>query len=898
MKKIGFLIRVSTVARGALVAGVLMSAGAVSAEDAAKKPASAATDGPTAQQLTQPTNTVEAGAGYVTDKSAKFGEYNGLFDKGIYGVLGFDLRGGGLFDSEDATRWRVLGTNLGLDLRRVTAEYGQQGRYRVSVGFDELQSKKNEGYQTPYRGARSGLLTLPSNWLKAIVPQVSGSSGNFRGLSTGTGLAPALINGVPTPPSAAQQAAVNTIIAADVPAFHSVDIGTKRTSYSVGFNYALDRQWDLKLSASKEDKKGTKAMSTVTSQSGEYAAVLPDPIDQSTEQYNASVNFNGEHAFYQAAYYGSVFKNSIQSVTWQDANDLSKSATMSSAPDNEFHQLGMTGGYRFSSTTKLVVFGSYARNTQDQALIASAQNNQLPLGLPVSSLKGLVVTKALSAKLTAKPVTGLNLGASYKFDDRHNSTPVHTYYFQDANEARASGASPFNAALGLAPNTLGSNINIYANRPYSKKLNQANLDADYAIARGQALKAGYEYQQIERQCDGSWIDCADAPKTKENTVRLEWRASFAEAFSARVGYARSQRKVDYDENAFLALVPMANVVPTGASLSVYQYLLQHGLTGFGPVAGFPATPNTGDAGVFSPNNNIVPQSLYGSRNNINELVGMRRFNMADRDRDKIRGLLNWDASEKLSVQAGVDYDKDQYSNSVYGLKSARDWAANLDGTYSVSDNFSANAFFSHENRRNRSAGISYGSNSSTAFVGQAGNTLVSGGCFSTVADKNKNAKIDPCLKWSTDMLDVVDTVGAGFDYKHLLAGKLDLAGSLVYSDARSDNGMTGGTYANNPLALAAPAPALAAGVPAVFYIPAADLPTVTTKTVEVRLNAQYELGESSAVRAFYWFQRLRANDYAYEGMQFGSIGAVMPTNEKVPDYSVHVLGLTYVYRWQ
>src|SRR5256885_7141960 len=39
------------------------------------------------------------------------------------------------------------------------------------------------------------------------------------------------------------------------------------------------------------------------------------------------------------------------------------------------------------------------------------------------------------------------------------------------------------------------------------------------------------------------------------------------------------------------------------------------LTGWGPAAGFPATPLTGNAAIFSPNNNIVPQSLYGSRDN-------------------------------------------------------------------------------------------------------------------------------------------------------------------------------------------------------------------------------------------------------------------------------------------
>ena len=177
-----------------------------------------------------------------------------------------------------------------------------------------------------------------------------------------------------------------------------------------------------------------------------------------------------------------------------------------------------------------------------------------------------------------------------------------------------------------------------------------------------------------------------------------------------MSYEYSQRRVDYNENAFLALVPMANYVPSGVatSISAYQYLLATGLTGFGPVAGFPATPLTGDAAVYSPNNNILPQALYGSRNNINEEVGMRRFNMADRDRNKLRGAINWDATEQLSVQGNLEYTDDHYSNSVYGLQDAKGWMANIEGNLAVSETFNANLFYTYEEQRSQSAGISYG----------------------------------------------------------------------------------------------------------------------------------------------------------------------------------------------
>jgi hypothetical protein len=33
-------------------------------------------------------------------------------------------------------------------------------------------------------------------------------------------------------------------------------------------------------------------------------------------------------------------------------------------------------------------------------------------------------------------------------------------------------------------------------------------------------------------------------------------------------------------------------------------------------------------------------------------------------------------------------------------------------------------------------------------------------------------------------------------------------------------------------------------------------------------------------------------------MQFGTITSVIPTSEQAPNYRVHVVGVSYVYRWQ
>ena len=332
-----------------------------------------------------------------------------------------------------------------------------------------------------------------------------------------------------------------------------------------------------------------------------------------------------------------------------------------------------------------------------------------------------------------------------------------------------------------ANNPLGSVLanNANANRPYSKKIIQFNFDADYAFAKEQWLKAGYDYQKIDRRCPGSWINCADAPTTKENTARVEWHGNVTENLNGRLDYAYSQRRVsNYDENAFLALVPYANVVPAGQTISAYQALQLSGLTGYGPISGlnggvFAGTGLTAaQAALFFPNNNALANATYANNNRISELPGMRRFFVADRNRDKVRAAVNWQASEQFSLQGGLDYNRDDFNDSVYGLQNAKSWALNLDGSYSVSQDLVASMFYTYEDLRSNSAGNSYTANSTATSVG--GFTAISGGCFATIALRNASNKIDPCDNWSTDIRDKVDTAGFAMAWKNLMSDKLDL----------------------------------------------------------------------------------------------------------------------------
>lgn len=866
-----------------LLAGLTLGAAAGAADDT--------TANDTVKELTTPQSQIEVGAGGVSSGSYKFGEYNGLQDKGVFGVGNIDLRGGGAYDSPDTTRWRLTGRDLGLDTRSLNGEYGQQGRFRVTLGFDELRRNRSDSYMTPYLGSGTAVQTLPSTWIVPTVPRVSATAINARGLSLPVDTSSALVNGVLTAPTAAQLANSNALIAADVPLFGHHNISTRRSRYEAGLTYELSPRWEFVLNAKHEKKDGAKPMGSLSiTTGGDISAPLADPIDQTTDQLTASLAFRTRNNFLTLSYYGSRFANGIESLTWTNWAAPNTTMSMSSAPGNQSHQWSAVGGHDFSSTTRLVVNAAYTNNIQNATFLRDSST----VLVPVNSLGGQVVTSSYNLKLTSRPVSRLSFALDYKHDLRNDRTAVHTFGFYDANiPAAATNIDPnFAAALGVPAALLKSNVNINANRPYGRRLDQLNADADLHIGGTQSLKAGYQWQEIDRWCNATWIDCADAAVTHENTGSLEWRASPLTSLNARLGYTYANRSVGhYNENAFLAIVPLANVSPSAATggATAYSYMLANGWTGYGPVAGYQAT--TGNLNLFFPLNNAMANATYQNQNRISELPGMRRYNMADRTRNRVRGNLDWQPTESASLQGSLDFTRDNYADSRYGLLATRDWALNLEGTYNASENFALTVFYTHEDQHAQSSGNSYTANSAATSVN--GFTIISGGCYATVALRNASNKIDPCLNWSTDMTDQTNLYGLSIDRKNLLAHKLELGAELVLTRARSDNGVAGGNYANNPLAVAG-APA---GTIAAFYIPAAALPTVSTDSDELRIKATYALSSASTLRAMYLYGRLVSSNYTYDGMQYGGLAGILPSNETAPHYTVHVIALSYAHRF-
>jgi len=571
-----------------------------------------------ADALKRPTNSVEIGVANVSRDSAKFGEYNGLNDSGANFIGNFEIRGGNAYDGGDGTtRWGVSGSDLGTTSRSLGGAVDNQGQWSLNIGYDELRHNIADTYQTPQQGNMGGNnFTFPTNF--------------------GT------INGGASP-------SARVLDATQLGAFHTEEVGTTRKNTSFGAGYTFSPQLSLQFDYNHLDQSGAKLIGT-GSQGGisltggstgraEGNNIIMNPTNYKTDSFNLALNWVGDKGHLSGGYYGSIFRDGYDSLTWQNAMASGASAcagaacfvtnTMSTAPDNSFHQLNLSGGYAFSPATKLAGGLSYGRNTQNDSYAPTSimQASGTPYdmmqasGLPQSSLNGLAVTTHADLKLTNQAAKDLVLSAGLKYNERDNRSTSNTYLYKNLGDANYTGV----------------------NTPYSNKKTQFELAADYRLAKGQNLRLAYEREAIKRWCNNvaSGAQCVASPSSDEDKLGLTYRLKAREDVGFNAGYSYAKRNADFD----------------------------HG---------------------FAANTGTYPQVNGGDK------LDYVAYPYATRKQDLVKAGVNWQATEKLDLGLNGRYADDDY-DATLGIQDGRTVGINLDATYAYDENGSFSAYASWQN---------------------------------------------------------------------------------------------------------------------------------------------------------------------------------------------------------
>jgi len=380
--------------------------------------------------------TVDVGVGSVSRDSFKFGEYNGLNEKGAYLIGDGDAR----FRGKDGVYWNLNGSNLGLDSRALDAEGGQQGKYKLFLNYDELPHYISDSAQTPFLGSGGPSLTLPA--------------------------------GYPAPTTGAMPLATTLF---------PVDLETKRKKLGAGASWTPVRGWEYSVNFRHETREGTKRTA------GAFfvnSAQLVEPVDYVTDQIDASVSYTAAKLQAKFAYYGSKFRNGTDSLTWQNPFTAPPAfpgavvGQLALPPDNQFHQVSASLGYQFTDRTRAMADIAYGRMTQDENFLAPTLNTTIAApALPAASLDGRAKTLDANLKLNSAVTDKLRLNAAYAHNERDNQTPqalrpvVTTDMF-----------------LGV-PRT---------NLPYGFKQDKVNLSADYRATAHLRASVGFDHDSRKR----------------------------------------------------------------------------------------------------------------------------------------------------------------------------------------------------------------------------------------------------------------------------------------------------------------------------------------------------------------------------------------------------------------
>ncbi len=383
---------------------------------------------------------LELGAGYVSDASAKFGEYNALDKQGGY-VL---ANGMARLRRRDGTWLDLTARDLGLDSRYLGIQGGKQGAYTLLLQYKELQHAISTSAVTPFLGIGTGTLSLPSSW----VP----------GSTTG---------------------AMSALTAS----LHGVDLQTQRKQLALGAALNSVAHWEFALKFRHETKTGTQGTA------GSFAfnaAQLVQPIDYDTDQIDASAAYSGRRLQARLAYYASKFTNNEPSLIWSNPFLTSfagaRVGQLAAAPSNDFHQFLASATLQLDARTTAGADLALGQMRQNEAFLPATLNPGLTVPLPRSSLDGRVNTVSANLRASSALTNRLRVNAAASYDDRDNRTAPAAFEWVTTD------------ALPATPRT---------NLPYSSTHKVLKVDAsyrlaDWPLAHNARLSAGYEYDTYQR----------------------------------------------------------------------------------------------------------------------------------------------------------------------------------------------------------------------------------------------------------------------------------------------------------------------------------------------------------------------------------------------------------------
>jgi MtrB/PioB family decaheme-associated outer membrane protein len=560
------------------------------------------------------TAVVSGGLGWVSGNSADralFGQYNGWRTNDVNLLLDFAY-----IKRDDNGVWtRSFGRNLGLDVLDIGFAREKQGDWMYSLDYDQMVRREPNTINTGVQGVGS---TAPIIGNTLAAP---GTGSDYELAQKRKGL-------------------------------------TFAVSKWIVPNLAFDASYKF------EDKQGSRLFGVggycsnvispvCTGANGTVGALYltPEPIDSTTQQFEAKLTYSGATFSITAGYYGGFYSNGNSVMTPSFPNGGSTltntgdtlgplagllSQPLALPPDNQSNQFYLSGNTSLPLNTRINFKAAYTHATQN-----AEYPSQLLVGASpaLATLNGTLDTTVLQAGLTSRPMTNLVINGSLRWEDRQDKSDRNIYV--------------------VAPN--GTQ---YTNNPTNSTFGNAKLEAGYQVTDVDRASLGVDYLNVERErpLSTTWIPdtsmAAMRESNNETGVYGEWRRSMSDTLNGALTYRYAKRE------------------------GYHWYALD-------PALGFP----------FVRYDSFTPEA------------GTFPATMLDRTRQTIKLTGDWSPTDAFSLNFSLEDGKDSYdgpNNVDAGLNDTKVQFYNLDAVWRLSANWRMTGYASFGKQNlNMQQGIGY-----------------------------------------------------------------------------------------------------------------------------------------------------------------------------------------------
>lgn len=217
---------------------------------------------------------------------------------------------------------------------------------------------------------------------------------------------------------------------------------------------------------------------------------------------------------------------------------------------------------------------------------------------------------------------------------------------------------------------------------------------------------------------------------------------------------------------------------------------------------------------------------------------LRKFNMADRERDAGDLQLTVMPRENLSIGVGFGIAVNDYTESTIGLLNSEELNVNLDSAVKLSEKTSVHFFLNHQRIESKQAGSQ------------------------TFSTPDVTARND----------DTIDTGGIGVRHT-VTKDKLEVGAD--YAIVRSQGEVTVTTA-----------------------VPTVPFPDLTTKLNSLKVYADYRLKQKGlSLNAAWWYESYETDDWQLDGVTPSTIPNVLTFGETSPSYHASFVSLSVRYKF-